>query len=120
MSITMIGVAVVISMLLLYASVVFNRFVRNRNMVQDAWSNIDVALKKRHDLIPNLVNQGKEHAVDERETSPQVIALGNTAVSGNADDTEGRIKVENQLPQSIGRFLAVVEAYPDLKADTSF
>ncbi|MCO5287588.1 MAG: LemA family protein [Chitinophagaceae bacterium] len=120
MSITMIGVAVVIVMLLLYGSVIFNRFARNRNMVQDAWSNIDVALKKRHDLIPNLVNTVKGYAAHERETLTQVIASRNTAVSVTADDIAGRIKAENQLQQSIGRLFAVAEAYPDLKADTSF
>ncbi|MCO6496263.1 MAG: LemA family protein [Chitinophagaceae bacterium] len=120
MNITMIVLVIVLVLILFYATAIFNRFVRNRNIVQDAWSNIDVALKKRYDLIPNLVNTVKGYAAHEKETLTQVIASRNAAVSVPPDDIAGRIKAENQLQQSMGRLFAVAEAYPNLKADTSF
>lgn len=115
--IVLIGVLIIV---LFYVTVIYNGFARNRNMVQDAWSNIDVALKKRYDLIPNLVNTVKGYAAHESETLMRVIASRNAAISVPAGDIAGRIKAEYQLQQSIGSLIAVSEDYPNLKADTSF
>lgn len=99
---------------------IFNKFVRNKNVVKDAWSNIDVALKMRHDLIPNVVNTVKGYAAHEKETLEQVIQARNAAVSVPSGDINAQIKAENQLQQSLRGLLAIAEAYPNLKADTSF
>ena len=99
---------------------IFNRFVRNRNIVKDAWSNIDVALKKRHDLIPNLVSTVKGYAAYEQETLNKVIAVRNAAIAAPSEDINAQIKAEHQLSQSLLSLFALVEAYPNLKADSSF
>lgn len=100
--------------------VVFNRFVKNRNLVKDAWSNIDVALKRRYDLIPNLVETVKGYAAHEKVTLENVIKARNTAMAIPPDDINGQIKAENQLQQTLRSIFALGEAYPDLKANTNF
>lgn len=99
---------------------IFNKFAKNRNIVKDAWSNIDVALKKRHDLIPNLVNTVKGYAAHEKDTLTQVIAARNAAVAVPKGDINAQIKAENALQQTLRSLFAVAEAYPNLKADASF
>ena len=99
---------------------VFNRFVNNRNIVKDAWSNIDVALKRRHDLIPNLVRTVKGYASHEQETLEKVISARNSAMSTPSGDINAQIKSENLLQQSLRSLFALSEAYPDLKANTNF
>lgn len=99
---------------------IFNRFAKNRNMVKDAWSNIDVALKRRHDLIPNLVNTVKGYAAHEKETLNQVITARNAAIATPKDDINAQVRAENQLQQSLRGLFALAEAYPDLKANTNF
>jgi len=99
---------------------IFNKFAKNRNMVQDAWANIDVALKKRHDLIPNLVNTVKGYAAHEKDTFTQVIEARNAAMAVPKGDINGQIQAENALQQTLKSLFALAEAYPNLKADTSF
>lgn len=99
---------------------IFNRFVKNRNRVKDAWSNIDVALKRRHDHIPNLVNTVKGYAAHEQETLNKVVAARNAATSAPKDDINAQIKAENQLQQTLRSLFALSESYPDLKANTNF
>ncbi len=99
---------------------IFNRFAKNRNMVKDAWSNIDVALKRRHDLIPNLVNTVKGYAAHEQDTLNQVVAARNAAMTTPKGDINAQIRAENQLQQSLRSLFALSEAYPDLKANASF
>lgn len=89
-------------------------------MVQDAWANIDVALKKRHDLIPNLVNTVKGYAAHEKDTFTQVIEARNAAMAVPKGDINGQIQAENALQQTLKSLFALAEAYPNLKADTSF
>ncbi len=113
----LLGVLVVIVLLLV---VVFNRFVKNKNMVKDAWSNIDVALKRRYDLIPNLVETVKGYAAHEKTTLENVIKARNTAMAVPSDDINAQIKAENQLQQTLRSIFALGEAYPDLKANASF
>lgn len=99
---------------------IFNKFAKNRNMVQDAWANIDVALKKRHDLIPNLVNTVKGYAAHEKDTFTQVIEARNAAMAVPKGDINSQIQAENALQQTLKSLFALAEAYPNLKADTSF
>lgn len=120
MSTSLILIAVVVFGALFVAGI-YNRFVKNRNQVQDAWSNIDVALKRRHDLIPNLVNTVKGYAAHERETLNEVVQARNAAVSATKNgDINDQIKAENQLQQTLGKLFALREAYPDLKANQNF
>ncbi|SRX73738.1 LemA family protein [Aequorivita antarctica] len=113
----LIGVLVVIVFLLV---IVFNRFVKNRNVVKDAWSNIDVALKRRYDLIPNLVETVKGYAAHEKTTLESVINARNAAMAVPSDDINAKIKAENQLQQTLRSIFALGEAYPDLKANAGF
>lgn len=99
---------------------IFNKFAKNRNMVQDAWANIDVALKKRYDLIPNLVNTVKGYAAHEKDTFTQVIEARNAAMAVPKGDINSQIQAENALQQTLKSLFALAEAYPNLKADTSF
>lgn len=113
----LIGVIVVIVFLLV---IVFNRFVKNKNVVKDAWSNIDVALKRRYDLIPNLVETVKGYAAHEKTTLESVINARNAAMAVPSDDINAKIKAENQLQQTLRSIFALGEAYPDLKANAGF
>ncbi|MCG2419543.1 LemA family protein [Aequorivita sp. F47161] len=113
----LLGVIVVVGLLLV---IVYNRFVKNKNMVKDAWSNIDVALKRRYDLIPNLVETVKGYAAHEKTTLESVIQARNAAMSVPSDEINAKIKAENQLQQTLRSIFALSEAYPDLKANAGF
>ena len=104
----------------IYAIVVFNRLVRLRQMANEAWSGIDVQLKRRSDLVPNLVEAVKGYAAHERSTLDEVTALRGAARAMPDADVEGRAKAESALSAGIGRLLALAEAYPDLKASGNF
>jgi LemA protein len=96
-----------------------NAFVRLKNKVEEAWSTIDVYLKKRYDLIPNLVETVKGYAKHESETLEKVVAARNVAMG--ARTTEEKLDAEKQLAGSLRTLLqAVSESYPDLKANTNF
>lgn len=95
----------------------YNRLVSLRNQVQNAWKQIDVQLKRRHDLIPNLINTVKGAMGFERETLEAVVTARNTAIAAaNSGSVPATAAAETQLTGALGRLLAVVEAYPDLKA----
>lgn len=119
MSIVLLFIIVLVVIVFLLV-IVFNRFVKNKNMVKDAWSNIDVALKRRYDLIPNLVETVKGYAAHEKSTLESVINARNAAMAVPSDDINGQIKAENQLQQTLRSIFALGEAYPDLKANASF
>src|SRR6476620_11595696 len=111
-------VLVVVALIVLYGVLAYNGMVRSRNMVDEAWSGIDVQLKRRHDLIPNLVETVKGYAAHERGvfeavTQARAAAVGAQGVSQTA-------AAEGVLTQALGRLFAVAEAYPDLKASTNF
>src|SRR5437588_1919709 len=93
----------------------YNSLVGLRNQVENAWRQIDVQLKRRHDLIPNLVEAVKGYMQFERDTLNQVVEARARAVS--AGDQTSRVAAENQLTAGLGRLLAVMENYPQLKAD---
>jgi len=97
---------------------VYNSLVGLRNMVKNAWAQIDVQLKRRHDLIPNLVETVKGYAKHESGTLEAVIAARNQAVKATSVDEQ--IKAEQQLGGALGRLMVVMEAYPDLKANANF
>jgi len=99
---------------------IFNRFAKNRNIVKDGWSNIDVALKRRYDLIPNLVETVKGYAKHEKSTFEDVINARNAAMQVPKGDINAQIKAENQLQQSLRSIFALSEAYPDLKANANY
>ncbi len=99
---------------------IFNRFAKNRNVVNDAWSNIDVALKRRYDLIPNLVETVKGYAKHEKSTLEEVIKARNAAMEVPKGDINAQIKAENQLQQTLRSIFALSEAYPDLKANVNY
>jgi LemA protein len=99
----------------------YNRLVRLRNQVDASWAQIDVQLKRRYDLIPNLVETVKGYAAHERGTLEAVVAARGSAI--NAAQTPGvadRAEAENVLTQALGRLFALAEAYPDLKANQNF
>ncbi len=97
----------------------YNGLVRARNEVKNAWSSIDVQLKRRHDLIPNLIETVKGYAAHERGTLDAVVKARQQAVSFTGG-VEERAKVENALTQSLRSLFALAEAYPDLKANQGF
>ena len=96
----------------------YNRLVSLRETVRTGWSHIDVLLKRRHDLIPNLVETVKGYAAHESQTLEAVIAARNQAVSARGVESQGQ--AEGMLTQALGRLFALSEAYPDLKANTNF
>ena len=97
---------------------IFNGLVRLRNAVKNAWSQIDVQLKRRHDLIPNLVETAKGYMQHERETLENITKARNLASQASGPGEAGA--AEGQLSQALSNFFVVVENYPDLKANTNF
>lgn len=104
----------------LYAIYVYNALVKGRQMVEEAWSGIDVQLKRRADLIPNLVETVKGYAGHEKETLREVTEMRTRAQAVPSGDIAGRAAAEGMLGQALGRLMAVAEAYPDLKANENF
>jgi LemA protein len=111
---SLVALAIIVAVVL-YPIVLYNSLVRLRNQVENAWRQIDVQLKRRHDLIPNLVEAVKGYMQFERDTLTQVVEARAKAVG--ATDQASRIAAENQLTAGLGRLLAVMENYPQLKAD---
>jgi LemA protein len=107
-----------IVLLVIFAIATYNRLVRLRNRVDAAWSQIDVQLKRRYDLIPNLVETVKGYAAHERETLDAVITARQQ--TAQATTVEERAQSENMLTGALRQLFAVSEAYPDLKANTNF
>jgi LemA protein len=105
---------------LIYALVVFNGLVRARQMVNEAWSGIDVQLKRRSDLIPNLVDSVKGYAAHERSVLEDVTQLRGAAGALPQGDVAARAQAEGALSAALGRLFAVAENYPDLKASGNF
>jgi LemA protein len=110
----------VIVLIALYLVFIYNGLVRSRQMAQEAWSGIDVQLKRRADLIPNLIETVKGYATHEKSTLEEVVELRNKAQAVPAGDVAGRAQAEGLLGRALGRVLALAEAYPDLKANQNF
>src|SRR5437868_2050210 len=111
-------IAAVVGVILIYAIVVFNRLVRQRNVVREGWSGIDVQLRRRADLVPNLVDTVKAYAAHERSLFEE-LAL-QRASSLTASGVGPQAAAQQALAQSLGRLIALSEAYPQLKADQNF
>src|SRR4051812_40817787 len=118
MTVALIIVLVVIGLIALYAVMAYNGMVSGRNRVDEAWSGIDVQLKRRHDLIPNLVESVKGYAQHERETFQQVTDARAQAMQASGPASSG--VAEGMLSQALGRLFAVAEAYPQLRASENF
>lgn len=125
MTITLIIVLAILAAVVFYIVAIYNRLVALRNRFQNAFAQIEVQLKRRHDLIPNLVETAKGYLSHERETLQSVIEARNTASAGlkAAAANPGSAKAiadlggaEGALTQAMGRLNVVMEAYPDLKA----
>lgn len=109
-----------IALVALYLVVIYNGLVRARQMAEEAWSGIDVQLKRRADLIPNLIETVKGYAAHEKGTLEEVVKLRNQAQAVPVGDVAGRAQAEGLLSQALGKLFALAEAYPDLKANQNF
>ncbi len=109
---------VVIVVLILWIMSTYNSLISLRNRVKDQWAQIDVQLKRRFDLIPNLVETVKGYTAHESETLEAVIKARNTYVS--ATTPESQMQADGELTQAISKLFALTESYPDLKANTNF
>ena len=109
---------IVIGLLVLFAVFTYNSLVSSRNRVDEAWSDIEVQLKRRYDLIPNLVETVKGYAKQESGVLENVTKMRNMAM--NAGSMQEKLKDENMLSGALKSLFAVAEAYPDLKSNQNF
>jgi len=107
----------VIVVIVLFLITTYNGLVKYKNWVKESWSQIDVQLKRRHDLIPNLVNTVKGYAKHEQETLEKVVQARSQLVSGTPQE---RIDADNQIQGALKSIFALSESYPDLKANQNF
>ncbi|MFB3430445.1 MAG: LemA family protein [Phycisphaerales bacterium] len=117
--IILIVVGVVVLLPLIYVLAIYNRLVSIRAHMRESWSDVDVELKRRYELIPNLVETVKGYATHERETLERVTALRNQAAA-NHDDLGSQSRDEQALIEGLRRIFVVVEDYPELKSDRNF
>lgn len=113
-----IVILVIVVLLVVYVIATYNGLVNLKNKVKDSWAQIDVLLKRRNDLIPNLVETVKGYAKHEKTTLDEVIEARNKAV--NAQSRHDEIEASGELTQALGKLFALSESYPDLKANTNF
>lgn len=118
MPIWLIVILVIVVILVLWVIATYNSLITLRNRVKDAWSQIDVQLKRRFDLIPNLVETIKGYTKHESETLENVVKARNTYLSATLP--EDQMKADGELTQAINKLFALTESYPDLKANTNF
>ena len=117
-TVVLIVVVAVVVLLVLWVLLTYNRLVGLRNRIEAAWSQIDVQLRRRYDLIPNLVEAVKGYAGHERETLENVVRARQQAI--DAKGITDQAQAENFLTQTLRQLFAVAEAYPDLKANQNF
>lgn len=115
----MLPLLIAAGVLLLIIVLVYNSLIGKKNQVENAFASIDTMLKKRFDLIPNLVNTVKAFMNHEKAVLTEVTELRAKATSGNVSNDE-RVVLDNQLSQAVGRIMMVSESYPDLKSNTNF
>jgi len=113
-------IGIIVGVLLIIFLIIYNGLVRRRNQVKNAWAQIDVQLKRRYDLIPNLVETAKGYMKHERETLESVTKARNLAQQASSAGAGERAKAEGELSSVLSHLLAVVENYPDLKANQNF
>jgi LemA protein len=119
MTVALIVIIAILVLLALYAIFAYNGLIRRRNQIENAWSQIDVQLKRRLDLIPNLVETVKGYAAHERETLDNVIRARNAAMAA-PDTPNAQAAANNQITGALRQLFALGEAYPDLKANQNF
>ncbi len=110
----------IVGVILIFLVATYNGLVRLRNQVKNSWAQIDVQLKRRYDLIPNLIKTVKGYMKHERETLESVTNARNLAQQIASSGAGARAKAESELSSALSRLLAVVENYPDLKANQNF
>jgi len=115
-----IGIVVILILVVIIAwgVITYNRFIKNKNRVMESWSGIDVQLKRRHNLIPNLIETVKGYTQHEKETLAELTELRGANRTTESIAELGR--AESQISQALGRLIAVAEDYPDLKANENF
>lgn len=116
--IVLIAIGATLAILVLWVIGAFNKLVMLRNAVKNAWSQIDVQLKRRHDLIPNLIETAKGYMKHERDTLENITKARNLAAQASGVGDQAR--AESGLNQALSSFFVVVENYPDLKANQNF
>jgi len=116
--IVLLALLAVVAIVVLWGVVTYNGLVGLRQAVKNAWAQIDVQLKRRHDLIPNLVNTVKGYAAHEKDTFERVVNARAKATSATLPAE--RMQAEGELSAALGRLLAISEAYPELKANQNF
>jgi LemA protein len=117
--VTFLIIVIVVAVVLILGVVLYNGLVRKRNQVDNAWSQIDVQLKRRLDLIPNLVETVKGYASHERQTLEAVITARNTALAAPSQPA-AQASADNLVSGALRQLFALSEAYPDLKANQNF
>lgn len=118
MGISTIVILAAVVILALWTVSLYNRLVSRRNLVKEGWSGIDVSLKKRYDLIPNLVETVKGYAAHEKSTLEEVTRYRTASMA--ATTPHDKIQAEGNLGRALGSLFAVAENYPDLKANANF
>jgi LemA protein len=115
----MIAAIIILVVLAIFAIALYNGLIRKRNEVENAFGGMDVQLKKRYDLIPNLVATVQQYAMHEKELLEKVTQLRNQAVGGNLSNDE-KVALNNSISGALREIMVTVENYPDLKANTNF
>jgi len=110
----------ILGAIIFYGVAIYNALIKARQMVKEAWSGIDVQLKRRSDLIPNIVESIKGYAGHEKDTLREVTEMRTRVQAVPEGDIAGRAVAEGLLSQALGKLMAVAEAYPDLKANENF
>lgn len=118
MSTSVIIILAIVVVVVLAAITIYNKMVANKNRMQEAWSGIDVFLKKRYDLIPNLVETVKGYATHEKSTLEEITSYRSAAMS--AKSAHDKIESETKLDKALVNLFAVAENYPELKANENF
>ena len=113
-------IIIVLALIVLWAIVAFNGFVRLTNQAKEAWADIEVQLKRRYDLIPNLVNTVKGYATHESTAFEKVSEARSAAMQAGGGSVADKAAAENNLSGTLKSLFAISEAYPDLKANTNF
>lgn len=118
MNLWIIGIIVVVVLIIMWVIGAYNKLVKLKNRVEDQWAQIDVQLKRRFDLIPNLVETVKGYAKHEKETLEGIVNARNTYLA--ASTPEAQIEADSELTKAVSKLFALSESYPDLKANKNF
>ena len=111
-------VIAIIVIIIIYVFITYNNFIKLKNMVKEAFATMDVYLKKRWDLIPNIVETVKGYAKHEENTLKEVVELRNSSYDSMSDDE--KVKANQRMSKDINKIMLLAESYPDLKASTNF